>query len=177
MTSSATWPSVVAHGAIFASIHPRALCQRRLVKPDPSCSCTRPPCVQTTTATPTSTTEGPLSSIGTWKAWLSDSGKKTRTTKLWLADLEPRQQQAYGRRRLRKANEARRQEAEARRKEPLEAARELWPTVKLQTQGMRGRPPYRKVLGQMLQRQGYQCSDRDLRYLVKRLQHELCQSA
>lgn len=114
--------------------------------------------------------------FGTWKAWLSAGNKKPRTEQ-WLADLEQRQQQADRSRRLRSANEARRQEAATRRQEPLEAARDLWPKVKAEAQGVRGRPPHRKLLGKMLQGQGYACSDRDLRYLVKRLQHEPCQAA
>ena len=110
--------------------------------------------------------------FGSWRDWLGGTGRVSRRATFSLVDLEERQKRAYRRRSLARANQVRREEAEGRRQEPLEVARQVWPVVKQQASGRRGRPPLRQLLAAMLQQQGVECSDRDLRYMMSQLQQE-----
>ncbi|MCY2990908.1 MAG: hypothetical protein NTY19_23985 [Planctomycetota bacterium] len=87
-----------------------------------------------------------------------------------LANLRPRQHRASRRRRLQTHNDQRQQQAADKRAAQLEIARTLWPQVQQQAaRQQRGRPPYRQVLTQLLQQQGVQASDRDVRWLLQML--------
>jgi hypothetical protein len=108
--------------------------------------------------------------FGSWRVPPTETTQPQPVEPPGLADLQSRQHQASRHRRLQSHNDRRQQEAADKRAALLEVAKRLWPQVQQQAaRQQRGRPPYRRVLTQLLQQHGVQASDRDVRWLSRML--------
>lgn len=108
--------------------------------------------------------------FGSWRVSTTETTQPQPVQPPSLANLQSRQHLASRHRRLQTHNDQRQQEAADKRAALLETAKRVWPQVQQRAQQkQRGRPPYRQVLTQLLQQQGAQASDRDVRWLLRML--------
>lgn len=73
---------------------------------------------------------------------------------------------------FKKLNSSRQEEAVSRREQLIALARPLWEQVQAEPHAGRGRPPYRRLLGEALAGQGQRVSVRDLNWLVGELSRD-----
>jgi hypothetical protein len=105
--------------------------------------------------------------FGSWRDSNKDENKK-KPNKAALSSAGKRPRRG-DRATLATVNVIRQQAAKDRQKELIQVAQELWPMVEARCSGLRGRPPYRAVLGELLKENGYTVAERTLKQVMKSL--------